>query len=152
MKRNNKLKQNFTLPWGCCKLFVVTVLQKKKQNYFYPKRSKTSQNVHSFILDKANRKKKSSFAEKIAAYIMKKIEIKIVNVHLRYEDNSTNPKLPFSVGALLEELHFKVMLVNLIYWTYVLLEWKMKYIAQSITVFILRTDTPTMQVCERSIN
>ncbi|CAC5424182.1 VPS13A_C [Mytilus coruscus] len=57
--------------------------------------------------DKENQQKKNSFAEKVIAHIINKLEITIVNVHLRYEDNYSNPKRPFSFGVLLELLQFK---------------------------------------------
>lgn len=52
--------------------------------------------------------KKDSFAEKMAAQIIKNLQIQILNIHVRYEDAYTNPKHPFSIGVSLAELLFQV--------------------------------------------
>lgn len=52
--------------------------------------------------------KKDSFAEKMAAQIIKNLQVQILNIHVRYEDAYTNPKHPFSIGVSLAELLFQV--------------------------------------------
>lgn len=52
--------------------------------------------------------KKDSFAEKMAAQIIKNLQIQIRNIHVRYEDAYTDPKNPFSIGVSLAELLFQV--------------------------------------------
>lgn len=51
--------------------------------------------------------KKDSFAEKMAAQIIKNLQIQIRNIHVRYEDAYTDPKNPFSIGVSLAELLFQ---------------------------------------------
>lgn len=48
-----------------------------------------------------------SFFEKVAALIIKNLEIEIKNIHFRFEDGHTNPDYPFSVGVSLAEILFK---------------------------------------------
>ncbi|XP_065940396.1 intermembrane lipid transfer protein VPS13A isoform X3 [Magallana gigas] len=51
--------------------------------------------------------KKDSFAEKMAAQIIKNLQIQIRNIHVRYEDAYTDLKNPFSIGVSLAELLFQ---------------------------------------------
>ena len=63
-----------------------------------------------FFTDKPKEPKKDTFAEKMAAQIIKNLQIKVTNVHVRYEDKYSNPKRPFSIGITLKELLFQVNL------------------------------------------
>ncbi|GLH03016.1 Vacuolar protein sorting-associated protein 13 [Gryllus bimaculatus] len=45
-----------------------------------------------------------TFVEKLATQIIKNIQIKIQDIHIRYEDSVTNPKCPFSLGITLHNL------------------------------------------------
>ncbi|XP_062588327.1 intermembrane lipid transfer protein VPS13A-like [Saccostrea cucullata] len=51
--------------------------------------------------------KKDSFAEKMAAQIIKNLQIQISNIHVRYEDSYTNPDHPFSIGISMADLLFQ---------------------------------------------
>ncbi|VDM49103.1 unnamed protein product, partial [Toxocara canis] len=53
-----------------------------------------------------------SFTEKLLAQVIKNLQVNIRNVHVRYEDNFTNPVRPFEVGATLETLEMKVIQLN----------------------------------------
>ncbi|VDI14802.1 vacuolar protein sorting-associated protein 13A/C [Mytilus galloprovincialis] len=57
--------------------------------------------------DKPKEVKKDSFAEKMAAQIIKNLQVQVMNVHVRYEDKYSNPKRPFSIGVSLKELLFQ---------------------------------------------
>ena len=48
--------------------------------------------------------KQDTFAEKLITNVIKNLEVKVTNVHIRYEDSYTDPKQPFSVGVTLREL------------------------------------------------
>ncbi|ESO10807.1 hypothetical protein HELRODRAFT_72498 [Helobdella robusta] len=48
--------------------------------------------------------KKDTFAEKLTANVIKNLEVKVTNIHVRYEDAFTNPKYPFSIGVTLKEV------------------------------------------------
>ena len=51
-----------------------------------------------------------SFVEKLAANVIKNLQVHITDIHMRYEDAFTNPAQPFSVGVTLKELRFQVCL------------------------------------------
>ena len=48
--------------------------------------------------------KQKSFAEALTFDVMKNLQAKIRNLHVRYEDSFTKPQRPFSVGVCLKEL------------------------------------------------
>ncbi|XP_022825403.1 vacuolar protein sorting-associated protein 13 isoform X2 [Spodoptera litura] len=45
-----------------------------------------------------------TFVEKLATQIIKNVQLKIKDIHIRYEDGITNPKAPFSFGITLHNL------------------------------------------------
>lgn len=45
-----------------------------------------------------------SFVEKLAAQIIKNVQLKVKNIHIRYEDRTTNPGKPFCMGITLKSL------------------------------------------------
>lgn len=45
-----------------------------------------------------------SFAEKLTTQIIKNVQVKITNIHIRYEDKVTNPGNPFAFGVSLSNL------------------------------------------------
>lgn len=49
-----------------------------------------------------------SFFEKLAAQIIKNVQVKIENIHVRYEDQTTIPGVRFSAGLTLNRLAFQV--------------------------------------------
>ncbi|XP_053575277.1 LOW QUALITY PROTEIN: intermembrane lipid transfer protein VPS13C [Bombina bombina] len=54
--------------------------------------------------DKPKEEKKDTFIEKLAAQVIKNLQIKITNIHIRYEDDITDSTIPVSVGVTLGEL------------------------------------------------
>ncbi|XP_072019770.1 intermembrane lipid transfer protein VPS13A-like [Amphiura filiformis] len=48
--------------------------------------------------------KKDSFAEKLATNVIKNIQVKVSDIHIRYEDKTTNPGFPIAIGATLHNL------------------------------------------------
>uniref|UniRef100_A0A8D3DRE7 Vacuolar protein sorting-associated protein 13C n=1 Tax=Scophthalmus maximus TaxID=52904 RepID=A0A8D3DRE7_SCOMX len=48
--------------------------------------------------------KKDSFVEKLATQVIKNLQVKINSIHLRYEDDLSDPERPLSVGVTLSEL------------------------------------------------
>lgn len=54
--------------------------------------------------EKAKEQIPSSFAEKLAAQIIKNVQVYIHDIHIRYEDRYTCPQKPFSVGITLHNL------------------------------------------------
>ncbi|GFT91712.1 vacuolar protein sorting-associated protein 13 [Nephila pilipes] len=51
--------------------------------------------------------KKDTFTEKLVTQIIKNLQVKIKDIHLRYEDNFSDSKKPFSVGFTLHNLSFE---------------------------------------------
>ncbi|KAL8617862.1 hypothetical protein ACOMHN_040210 [Nucella lapillus] len=51
--------------------------------------------------------KQDSFAEKLATQVIKNLQVRVSNIHVRYEDRFTNPKRPFSIGLSLQDLVFQ---------------------------------------------
>nr|KAG5695912.1 hypothetical protein BaRGS_017350 [Batillaria attramentaria] len=51
--------------------------------------------------------KPDTFAEKLATQVIKNLQVKVSNIHVRYEDRFTNPKRPFSIGFTMQELLFQ---------------------------------------------
>ncbi|XP_037550881.1 vacuolar protein sorting-associated protein 13C [Nematolebias whitei] len=54
--------------------------------------------------DKPQEEKKDTFVEKLATQVIKNLQVKISSIHLRYEDDLTDPQCPLSVGVTLSEL------------------------------------------------
>ncbi|XP_030829188.1 vacuolar protein sorting-associated protein 13C isoform X3 [Strongylocentrotus purpuratus] len=54
--------------------------------------------------DKVKDPKADSFAEKLAMQVVKNVQVKIRDIHVRYEDRTTNPKAPFALGATLQNI------------------------------------------------
>uniref|UniRef100_UPI0037E99E70 intermembrane lipid transfer protein VPS13C n=1 Tax=Semicossyphus pulcher TaxID=241346 RepID=UPI0037E99E70 len=54
--------------------------------------------------EKAQDDKKDSFFEKLAAQVIKNLQVKISSIHLRYEDDLSDPQHPLSMGVTLSEL------------------------------------------------
>ncbi|XP_039076232.1 vacuolar protein sorting-associated protein 13C isoform X2 [Hyaena hyaena] len=54
--------------------------------------------------DKPKEAKKDTFLEKLATQVIKNVQVKITDIHIKYEDNVTDPKQPLSFGVTLGEL------------------------------------------------
>ncbi|XP_004421707.1 PREDICTED: vacuolar protein sorting-associated protein 13C isoform X2 [Ceratotherium simum simum] len=54
--------------------------------------------------DKPKEAKKDTFLEKLATQVIKNIQVKITDIHIKYEDDVTDPKQPLSFGVTLREL------------------------------------------------
>ncbi|XP_068165987.1 intermembrane lipid transfer protein VPS13A [Antennarius striatus] len=48
--------------------------------------------------------KQDTFVEKLVTQVIKNVQVKISNIHVRYEDDVTNPNCPLSFGVSLKEL------------------------------------------------
>ncbi|XP_075713818.1 intermembrane lipid transfer protein VPS13C isoform X2 [Rhinoderma darwinii] len=79
----------------------------KKQSGPKHKKHKSFKNrfrVHDVKKDKPKEEKKDTFLEKLAAQVIRNLQVKITNIHIRYEDDITNASIPVSVGMSLAEL------------------------------------------------
>nr|XP_058150275.1 intermembrane lipid transfer protein VPS13C isoform X1 [Dasypus novemcinctus] len=54
--------------------------------------------------DKPKEAKKDTFLEKLATQVIKNVQVKITGIHIKYEDDVTDPKRPLSFGVTLGEL------------------------------------------------
>ncbi|KAM7158322.1 intermembrane lipid transfer protein VPS13C isoform 2-T2 [Molossus nigricans] len=54
--------------------------------------------------DKPKEAKKDTFLEKLATQVIKNVQVKITDIHIKYEDDVTDPKRPLSFGVTLGEL------------------------------------------------
>ncbi|KAK2854371.1 hypothetical protein Q5P01_007032 [Channa striata] len=53
---------------------------------------------------KPSEEKKDTFVEKLATQVIKNLQVKISSIHLRYEDDVSDPQRPLSIGVTLSEL------------------------------------------------
>ncbi|KTG37053.1 hypothetical protein cypCar_00003660 [Cyprinus carpio] len=66
-------------------------------------------NLESYVYknpprEKHQEEKKDTFAEKLATQVIKNLQVKITSIHIRYEDDVSDPQRPFAVGMTLSEL------------------------------------------------
>ncbi|XP_040456276.1 vacuolar protein sorting-associated protein 13C isoform X2 [Falco naumanni] len=54
--------------------------------------------------DKPKEEKKDTFLEKLATQVIKNVQVKITGIHVKYEDDVTDPQSPISLGMTLGEL------------------------------------------------
>uniref|UniRef100_A0A803T771 Vacuolar protein sorting 13 homolog C n=1 Tax=Anolis carolinensis TaxID=28377 RepID=A0A803T771_ANOCA len=54
--------------------------------------------------DKPKEEKKDTFLEKLATQVIKNVQVKITSIHVKYEDDITDPGRPLSFGMTLGEL------------------------------------------------
>ncbi|XP_069723155.1 intermembrane lipid transfer protein VPS13C isoform X2 [Phaenicophaeus curvirostris] len=54
--------------------------------------------------DKPKEEKKDTFLEKLATQVIKNVQVKITGIHVKYEDDVTDPQCPISLGMTLSEL------------------------------------------------
>ncbi|KAL4641944.1 vacuolar protein sorting-associated protein 13C isoform X1 [Arapaima gigas] len=59
---------------------------------------------HEHKKEKSPDEKKDTFAEKLATQVIKNLQIKISSIHIRYEDDLSDPERPLSMGVTLAEL------------------------------------------------
>ncbi|KAJ8380883.1 hypothetical protein SKAU_G00016610 [Synaphobranchus kaupii] len=67
--------------------------------------------------------KQDTFVEKLVTQVIKNLQVKISNIHIRYEDQVTNPNCPLSFGVSLQNLSLQTVDEN---WTPCLLDEKAK--------------------------
>ncbi|XP_077120280.1 intermembrane lipid transfer protein VPS13C isoform X1 [Ranitomeya variabilis] len=86
---------------------LQSFMSSKKQSGSKQKKHKSFKNrfkVHDAKKDKPKEEKKDTFLEKLAAQVIKNLQVKITNIHIRYEDDITDVRIPVSVGMTLAEL------------------------------------------------
>ncbi|XP_067327336.1 intermembrane lipid transfer protein VPS13C isoform X1 [Anolis sagrei] len=68
------------------------------------KRFKKPFKGHDHSKDKPKEEKKDTFLEKLATQVIKNVQVKITSIHVKYEDDITDPSRPLSFGMTLGEL------------------------------------------------
>uniref|UniRef100_A0A8C4ZUL9 Vacuolar protein sorting 13 homolog C n=1 Tax=Gadus morhua TaxID=8049 RepID=A0A8C4ZUL9_GADMO len=58
--------------------------------------------------EKPQDEKKDTLMEKLAAQVIKNIQVKLTSVHIRYEDDLSDPECPLSMGVTMAELSLQV--------------------------------------------
>uniref|UniRef100_A0AAY5F0U2 Vacuolar protein sorting 13 homolog A n=1 Tax=Electrophorus electricus TaxID=8005 RepID=A0AAY5F0U2_ELEEL len=56
--------------------------------------------------------KQDTFVEKLVTQVIKNLQVKISNIHVRYEDDVTNPNSPLSFGVSLQNLSLQVKRIS----------------------------------------
>uniref|UniRef100_A0AAQ4Q6C5 Vacuolar protein sorting 13 homolog C n=2 Tax=Gasterosteus aculeatus aculeatus TaxID=481459 RepID=A0AAQ4Q6C5_GASAC len=81
----------------------------KEERYQQEAKQKELQRIEEALQMAARREKpqenkKDTFGEKLATQVIKNLQVKISSIHLRYEDDLSDPQRPLSVGVTLSEL------------------------------------------------
>ncbi|XP_059386008.1 intermembrane lipid transfer protein VPS13C isoform X5 [Carassius carassius] len=81
----------------------------KEEHYQQEAKQKELQRIEETLQLVARRErhqeeKKDTFAEKLATQVIKNLQVKITSIHIRYEDDVSDPQRPFAIGMTLSEL------------------------------------------------
>ncbi|KAF7703592.1 hypothetical protein HF521_022599 [Silurus meridionalis] len=81
----------------------------KEEKHLQEAKQKELQRIEEALLLVARREKrpdekKDTFSEKLFTQIIKNLQVKISSIHIRYEDDVSDPQKPLSVGVTLSEL------------------------------------------------
>ncbi|XP_072290202.1 intermembrane lipid transfer protein VPS13A isoform X2 [Eucyclogobius newberryi] len=81
----------------------------KEEKQFLEARQRELQRIEETKLKAAEQEnpgleKQDTFVEKLVTQVIKNLQVKISNIHVRYEDHVTNPNCPLSFGVSLENL------------------------------------------------
>lgn len=60
-----------------------------------------------YIITEKAEPSQDTFTEKLVAQIIRNLQVRITDIHLRYEDGFTNPSKPFAFGVTLHNLSFE---------------------------------------------
>ncbi|KAJ0012421.1 hypothetical protein NQD34_016755 [Periophthalmus magnuspinnatus] len=100
----------------------------KEDKQFLEARQRELQRIEETKLKAAEQEnpsleKQDTFVEKLVTQVIKNLQVKISNMHVRYEDDVTNPNCPLSFGVSLENLSLQTADQN---WRPTLLDKKAK--------------------------
>uniref|UniRef100_A0A8C1QL03 Vacuolar protein sorting 13 homolog C n=1 Tax=Cyprinus carpio TaxID=7962 RepID=A0A8C1QL03_CYPCA len=81
----------------------------KEERYLQEAKQKELQRIEETLQLVARRgkpqeEKKDTFAEKLATQVIKNLQVKITSIHIRYEDDVSDPQRPLAMGMTLSEL------------------------------------------------
>ncbi|XP_026072516.1 vacuolar protein sorting-associated protein 13C-like isoform X6 [Carassius auratus] len=81
----------------------------KEERYLQEAKQKELQRIEETLQlvarrEKPQEEKKDTFAEKLATQVIKNLQVKITSIHIRYEDDVSDPQRPLAMGMTLSEL------------------------------------------------
>ncbi|XP_056317504.1 intermembrane lipid transfer protein VPS13C isoform X2 [Danio aesculapii] len=81
----------------------------KEERYLQEAKQKELQRIEETLQlvarrEKPQEEKKDTFAEKLATQVIKNLQVKITSIHIRYEDDVSDPQKPLAMGLTLSEL------------------------------------------------
>ncbi|XP_067298474.1 intermembrane lipid transfer protein VPS13C isoform X7 [Pseudorasbora parva] len=81
----------------------------KEERYLQEAKQKELQRIEDTLQlvarrEKTHEEKKDTFTEKLATQVIKNLQVKITSIHIRYEDDVSDPQKPLSMGMTLSEL------------------------------------------------
>uniref|UniRef100_A0A671MWF0 Vacuolar protein sorting-associated protein 13C-like n=1 Tax=Sinocyclocheilus anshuiensis TaxID=1608454 RepID=A0A671MWF0_9TELE len=81
----------------------------KEERYLQEAKQKELQRIEENLQlvarrEKPQEEKKDTFAEKLATQVIKNLQVKITSIHIRYEDDVSDPQRPLAMGMTLSEL------------------------------------------------
>uniref|UniRef100_A0A3B1JJN7 Vacuolar protein sorting 13 homolog C n=1 Tax=Astyanax mexicanus TaxID=7994 RepID=A0A3B1JJN7_ASTMX len=85
---------------------ALQIAARKDKGRKHKKHKKTFRRCkkHEQKSEKAQEEKKDTFAEKLATQVIKNLQVKVTSIHIRYEDDVSDPSRPVSMGVTLSEL------------------------------------------------
>ncbi|XP_063044698.1 intermembrane lipid transfer protein VPS13C isoform X2 [Engraulis encrasicolus] len=89
----------------------------KEEHYLQEAKQKELQRIDDALQmaaqrEKPKEEKKDSFVEKLATQVLKNLQVKVTNIHIRFEDGVSNPEKPLSIGVTLAELSLQTTDAN----------------------------------------
>uniref|UniRef100_A0A3B3UNQ2 Vacuolar protein sorting 13 homolog A n=1 Tax=Poecilia latipinna TaxID=48699 RepID=A0A3B3UNQ2_9TELE len=76
----------------------------KEEKQLQEARQRELDRIEETKLKAAEQEKQDTFVEKLVTQVIKNLQVKISNIHVRYEDDITNPNCPLSFGVSLKNL------------------------------------------------
>ncbi|XP_051757763.1 intermembrane lipid transfer protein VPS13C isoform X8 [Ctenopharyngodon idella] len=81
----------------------------KEERYLQEAKQKELQRIEETLQlvarrEKPQEEKKDTFTEKLATQVIKNLQVKITSIHIRYEDDVSDPQKPLAMGVTLSEL------------------------------------------------
>uniref|UniRef100_A0A8C1ZQ45 Vacuolar protein sorting 13 homolog A n=1 Tax=Cyprinus carpio TaxID=7962 RepID=A0A8C1ZQ45_CYPCA len=76
----------------------------KEERQLQEARQRELQRIEESKQKAAEKEKQDTFVEKLVTQVIKNLQVKISNIHVRYEDDVTNPNAPLSFGVSLQNL------------------------------------------------
>uniref|UniRef100_A0A3B3URY5 Vacuolar protein sorting 13 homolog A n=1 Tax=Poecilia latipinna TaxID=48699 RepID=A0A3B3URY5_9TELE len=94
---------------SCCNKISIIYDAEKEEKQLQEARQRELDRIEETKLKAAEQEntkleKQDTFVEKLVTQVIKNLQVKISNIHVRYEDDITNPNCPLSFGVSLKNL------------------------------------------------